>query len=149
MLEDAAFRIARDGVAKLVLHEGKPVIIAGKKHYEIKYDTSLPMKLLSAGDREKYGETKVIDLDLKDWDGDYRKLSEKSVRGLLEMLRRSCMPGSGRSGTRNCPATSQSAPGRREGKDCKGDYRAGGEAARLRLSTPSLSCRVMTTERTV
>jgi hypothetical protein len=30
MLEDVAFRIARDGVAKLVLHDGKPVYVDGK-----------------------------------------------------------------------------------------------------------------------
>ena len=86
MLEDAAFRIARDGVAKLVLHDGKPVIIDGKKHYEIKYETSLLMKLLAARDREKYGETKVIQIDLKDWDGDISKLNEASTKGILAIL---------------------------------------------------------------
>jgi hypothetical protein len=52
ILEDVAFRIARDGVAKLVLHKGKPVTVDGKRLYEVKYDTSLLMKLLPA--RESY-----------------------------------------------------------------------------------------------
>ena len=86
MLEDVAFRIARDGVAKSVLYDGKPVVVDGKRLYEVKYGASLLMKLLAARDREKYGETKVIELNLKDWDGDYRKLSEKSVR-ILAILR--------------------------------------------------------------
>jgi hypothetical protein len=87
MLDDVAFRIARDGVAKLVLHDGKPVIIDGKKHYEIKYETSLLMKLLAARDREKYGEQPVIQIDLKSWDGDISKLNEASTKGLLALLK--------------------------------------------------------------
>ena len=58
MLEDVAFRIARDGVAKVELYEGKPVIVDGKRLYEVKYDTSLLMKLLAGRDREKYASTR-------------------------------------------------------------------------------------------
>jgi len=98
MLEDVAFRIARDGVAKSVLYDGKPVVVDGKRLYEVKYGASLLMKLLAARDREKYGETKVIELNLKDWDGDYRKLSEKSVRTTRDFACRRCTSGSGISG---------------------------------------------------
>jgi hypothetical protein len=59
----------------------------GKKLYETKYDTTLLMKLLAGRNREKYGETKVIEIDLSSWDGDISKLSEKSVKGLLAILR--------------------------------------------------------------
>jgi hypothetical protein len=74
MLEDRAFQIARDGVAKLVLHEGKPVIVDGKRLYEVKYETPLLMKLLAGRDREKYGEYKVVEIHWKDWDGDIRNV---------------------------------------------------------------------------
>ena len=88
ILGDVAFRIARDGLAKLVLHEGKPVIVDGKKLYEVKYETRLLMKLLAGRDREKYGDVKVIEVNWKDWDGDVSKLSPGAVRGLLDVLRK-------------------------------------------------------------
>jgi hypothetical protein len=88
MLEDVAFRIARDGVPKVVLYEGKPVTMDGKKLYEVKYETRLLMKLLAARNREKYGEYKVVEVNWKDWDGDVSKLSPGAVRGLLDVLRK-------------------------------------------------------------
>jgi hypothetical protein len=87
MLEDVAFRIARDGVPKVVLYEGKPVTVDGKKLYEVKYETRLLMKLLAGRDREKYGDVKVIEVNWKDWDGDVSKLSPNAVKGLLAVLR--------------------------------------------------------------
>ena len=87
MLEDVAFRIARDGVPKVVLYEGKPVTVDGKRLYEVKYETRLLMKLLAARDREKYGEYKVVEVNWKDWDGDVSKLSPNAVKGLLVVLR--------------------------------------------------------------
>jgi len=87
MLEDRAFQVARDGVAKLVLHEGKPVIVDGKKLYEVKYEIPMLMKLLAGRDREKYGEVKLVEVNWKDWDGDIRKLSPSAVKGLLALLR--------------------------------------------------------------
>ena len=66
MLEDVAFRIARDGVAKLVLHDGKPVYVDGKKLYEVRYDHKLLMKLLAGRNPEKYGEYKVVEVNWKD-----------------------------------------------------------------------------------
>jgi hypothetical protein len=85
-LRDRAHALAVDGAAEMVLHNGRPVIVEGKKLYRVKYDTALIMRLLAAYDRETYGETKVIQIDLKDWDGDISKLNEKSVKGILALL---------------------------------------------------------------
>jgi len=84
MLEDVAFRIARDGVPKVVLYEGKPVTVDGKRLYEVKYETRLLMKLLAARDREKYGEYKVVEVNWRDWDRDLSKLSPNAVKGCLQ-----------------------------------------------------------------
>jgi hypothetical protein len=101
MLEDVAFRIARDGVAKLVLHDGNPVHVDGRKLYEVKYDTSLLMKLLAGRDREKYGEYKVVEVNWKDWDGDVSKLSPNAVKACSHCCSGSRTPGGGGSGTKN------------------------------------------------
>jgi hypothetical protein len=82
MLEDRAFKNARDGLAKLVLHNGKPVLVEGKKLYEVTYDNRLIMKLLAGRNREKYGEYKVVEVNWKDWDGDVSKLSPNAVKGV-------------------------------------------------------------------
>ena len=74
-------------VAKLVLHNGRPVLIEGKKLYEVTYDNRLIMKLLAGRNREKYGEVKLVELNWKDWDGDVSKLSPNAVKGLLVVLR--------------------------------------------------------------
>jgi len=87
MLEDRAFKNARDGLAKLVLHNGKPVLVEGKKLYEVTYDNRLIMKLLAGRNREKYGEVKLVEVNWKDWDGDVSKLSPNAVKGLLAVLR--------------------------------------------------------------
>ena len=71
----------------MVLHEGKPVIVDGKKLYEVKYEIPMLMKLLAGRDREKYGEVKLVAVNWKDWDGDIRKLSPSAVKGLLALLR--------------------------------------------------------------
>ena len=74
-------------MGSFVLHEGKPVIVDGKRLYEVKYETPLLMKLSAGRDREKYGEYKVVEIHWKDWDGDIRKLSPSAVRVLLAVLR--------------------------------------------------------------
>jgi hypothetical protein len=48
-------------LAKLVLHNSKPVWVEGKKLYEVTYDNRLIMKLLAGRNREKYGEYKVVE----------------------------------------------------------------------------------------
>jgi hypothetical protein len=87
MLEDKAFKIARDGFAKLVLYDGKPVNVDGKKLYEVRYDHKLLMKLLAGRNPEKYGEYKVVEVNWRDWDRDVSKLSPNAVKGLLAVLR--------------------------------------------------------------
>jgi len=72
----------------LVLRNGKPVCVEGKKLYEVTYDNRLIMKLLAGRDREKYGDVNVIEVNWKDWDGDVSKLSPAAVRGLLDVLRK-------------------------------------------------------------
>src|SRR5215471_8342431 len=74
-------------MGSFVLHEGKPVIVDGKKLYEVKYEIPMLMKLLAGRDREKYGEVKLVEVNWKDWDGDIRKLSPSAVKGLLALLR--------------------------------------------------------------
>jgi hypothetical protein len=48
-----------------VIHQGKPVLVEGKKLYEVTYDNRLLMKLLAGRDREKYGDVKVIEVNWK------------------------------------------------------------------------------------
>jgi len=55
-----------------VLHDGKPVYVGGKKLYEVKYDHNLLLRLLAARDREKYGETKVVESISKTGTGTFR-----------------------------------------------------------------------------
>jgi hypothetical protein len=81
-LRDRAHQLAVVGV----LHDGRPVIVEGKKLHRVEYDSALIMRLLAAYDRETYGETKVIQIDLKDWECDISKLHEKSVKGILALL---------------------------------------------------------------
>jgi len=90
-------------MGSFVLHEGKPVIVDGKKLYEVKYETPLLMKLLAGPDREKYGEYKVVEVNWKDWDGDIRKLSPSAGEGLARTLASgSRTPVGGGSGTPSC-----------------------------------------------
>jgi hypothetical protein len=61
--------------ARMVLHDGKPVYVEGKKLYEVKYDSALIMRLLASYDPETYGDKRIIEVNWKDWDGDVSKLS--------------------------------------------------------------------------
>jgi hypothetical protein len=68
--------------------------VEGKKLYRVKYDSALITRVLAAYDKDTYGETKVIEINFKDWEGDTSKLSEKSMKGLLVIFAcRSCAPG--------------------------------------------------------
>jgi len=86
-LRDRAHHFAVDGAAEMVLHEGRPVIVEGNTLYRVKYDSALIMRPLAAYGKETYGETKVIEIDMKSWEGDISKLSEARVKGLLAILR--------------------------------------------------------------
>jgi hypothetical protein len=88
ILEDKAMELAIEGVSRPVLYNGKPVYIGGSKLYRREYDSQMIRFLLTAMNREKYGDRKVIELDFTNWDGDISKLSEGAVRGIIEILRK-------------------------------------------------------------
>jgi hypothetical protein len=87
-LEDRANRLAIEGVERPVLHDGKPVRIDGAILKAREWDSQMIRFLLTALNREKYGERKVIELDFTKWDGDISKLSEGAIRGIVEILRK-------------------------------------------------------------
>jgi hypothetical protein len=123
MLEDRAFKNARDGMAKLALHDGKPVLVEGKKLYDVTYDNRLIMKLLAGRNREKYGEVKLVEVNWKDWDGDVSKLSPNAVKGLLAVLRREAARQEAEAAARQASSPAGWNPvGRGEGKDCQTDH---------------------------
>ena len=80
--------LAIEGVSRPVLYNGKPVYIGGSKLYRREYDSQMIRFLLTAMNREKYGDRKVIELDFTNWDGDISKLSEGAIRGIIEILRK-------------------------------------------------------------
>jgi hypothetical protein len=86
ILEDKAMELALEGVSRPDLHNGKAVYIEGCKLYGREYDSQMIRFLLSALDREKYGERKVVEIKLEDWDGDIKKLSAKTIKGLIEIM---------------------------------------------------------------
>jgi hypothetical protein len=55
---------------------------------EREWDSQMIRFLLTAMNREKYGERKVVEVSFRDWDGDVSKLSESCIRGIIEILRR-------------------------------------------------------------
>jgi hypothetical protein len=88
VLEDKAMELAVAGVSRPELHNGRPVYIGGSKLYRREYNSQMIRFLLTAMNREKYGDRKVIELNFKDWDGDISKLSEGAIRGIIEILRK-------------------------------------------------------------
>jgi hypothetical protein len=88
ILEDKAMELAIEGVSRPELYNGKPVYIGGSKLYRREYNSQMIRFLLTAMNREKYGDRKVIELNFKDWDGDISKLSEGAIRGIIEILRK-------------------------------------------------------------
>lgn len=54
LLEDEAFRRARDGVKDLVLYQGQPVIVDGQPLYEYKHSDTLLMFILKGLKPERY-----------------------------------------------------------------------------------------------
>ena len=106
-----------------MLHDGKPVIVDGKKLHEVKYEIPLLMKLLAGRDREKYGEVKLVEVNWKDWDGDSRKLSPSAVKGLLALLRQEAARQEAEAAARQASSPAGWNPvGRGEGKDCQTDH---------------------------
>jgi hypothetical protein len=88
VLEDKAMELAVAGGSRPELYNGNPVYIDGSKLHRREYDSQMIRFLLTAMNREKYGERKVIELDFTKWDGDISKLSEGAIRGIIEILRK-------------------------------------------------------------
>jgi len=84
-LKDEAVRRAHDGVRKLVLYKGKPVRYHGELVWEHIYSDHLMIKLLEAGDPDKFNRQKVAPFDEN---FDFDKMTEGQVRKLLEWLKK-------------------------------------------------------------
>lgn len=67
---------------KLVLYEVEPVRIEGQLLYEHKYSDRLIVKLLEAGDPDRFNRQRAAPLE-----GDLDNLTEGQIRALLEWLR--------------------------------------------------------------
>jgi hypothetical protein len=84
-LKDEAVRRAHDGVRKLVIYKGQPVVYKGEPVFEHVYSDNLLIKLLEAGDPDRFNRQKVAPFDE---DFDFDKMTEGQVRGLLKWLRK-------------------------------------------------------------
>ena len=62
-LKDEAVRRAHDGVRKLVLYKGEPVRYQGELVWEHIYSDHLLIKLLEAGDPDRFNRQKVAPFD--------------------------------------------------------------------------------------
>jgi hypothetical protein len=82
-LKDEAVRRAHEGVRKLVLYKGQPVFYQGEPVYEHVYSDSLLIKLLEAGDPDRFNRQNVAPFE-----GNLDNLTRKQVQNLLEWLRK-------------------------------------------------------------
>ena len=81
-LKDEAVRRAHEGVRKLVLYKGEPVRYQGQLVWEHTYSDHLLIKLLEAGDPDRFNRQNVAPLE-----GNLDNLTRKQVEKLLEWLR--------------------------------------------------------------
>jgi hypothetical protein len=81
-LEDEAAQRARYGMVRMVPYREKPVLVEGKPLYENKYSGQLMIKLLEAGDPDRFNRQKAAPFD-----GNFDTLTERQVTGLLEWLK--------------------------------------------------------------
>jgi hypothetical protein len=84
-LKDEAVRRAHEGIRKLVLYKGQPVFYQGEPVYEHIYSDNLLIKLLEAGDPDKFNPQKVAPFDEN---FEFDNLTEGQVRKMLEWLRK-------------------------------------------------------------
>jgi hypothetical protein len=84
-LEDEAIRRAHDGVRKLVLYKGEPVFYQGEQVFEHIYSDHLMIKLLEAGDPDRFNRQKVAPFDE---DFDFDKMTEGQTLKMLEWLKK-------------------------------------------------------------
>jgi hypothetical protein len=93
VLEDYAVESATVGIKSVIIRNGK--VVTDKKGdpiYEYKRDPATLRFLLQAYDRARFGEVKIIQLDLKDWDGDISKLSDDQLdKFLIEIEKRQAL----------------------------------------------------------
>jgi hypothetical protein len=75
-------RRAHDGVRKLVLYKGQPVVYKGEPVFEHVYSDNLLIKLLEAGDPDHFNRQNVAPFE-----GNLDNLTRKQVENLLEWLR--------------------------------------------------------------
>jgi len=86
VLEDQAMKMAVEGSEENVLYQGQVVKHAGKIVTKKVYDPAMVRFLLAHLDPETYGDKRVVELRIEDWDGDLSKLSEESARRLLAQI---------------------------------------------------------------
>jgi hypothetical protein len=84
-LVDEAVRRAHDGVRKLVLYKGTPVRYKGQLVWEHIYSDHLMIKLLEAGDPDRFNRQKVAPFDD---DFDFDKMTEGQTLKMLEWLKK-------------------------------------------------------------
>jgi hypothetical protein len=68
-----------------VLYKGQPVVYKGEPVFEHVYSDNLLIKLLEAGDPDRFNRQKVAPFDE---DFDFDKMTEGQVQGLLKWLRK-------------------------------------------------------------
>jgi hypothetical protein len=65
---------------------GKQVYVHGQPYFEHRHSDSLLRFLLRAYDPERFGNRPVVELNLKDWDGDISKLTDEQFAKLYETI---------------------------------------------------------------
>jgi len=86
MLEDQAMEMAVHGIEETVVSGGRVVMYKGKPLTKKVYDPAMVRFLLAHLDPETYGDKRVVELRLEDWDGDLSKLSDQSAKRLLAQI---------------------------------------------------------------
>ena len=71
---------------EVVASGGKVLMFKGKPLTRKVFDPAMVRFLLAHLNPEKYGDKRVIELKLEDWDGDLTKLSDESARRLLAQI---------------------------------------------------------------
>jgi hypothetical protein len=86
VLEDQAMNMAVHGLEEVVVSGGKVVMFSGKPLTRKVFDPAMVRFLLAHLNPEKYGDKRVIELKLEDWDGNLDRLSDESLKALLTKL---------------------------------------------------------------
>ena len=83
-LEDEAIRRAHEGVVKLVIYKGRPVVYRGELVVEHAYSDQLMIKLLEANDPDRFNRQRVVPFDGGALNLD--NLTEGQLEGLIDWL---------------------------------------------------------------